>query len=115
LAKDLPFCHKVIGKTQEHRRIGVTKLEGIKCALFIQGGKYSTHEMKLFNERNDVAIISFVGSGGAAGGGQPYEGWTYDVKLQSDLLICSTDPKEDVEKIAEALVNQIIEKLKIIY
>jgi hypothetical protein len=107
LARDLPFDYKVVGKSQEARRLAVTRLEGIKCALFIQGGKYSTHEMKLLLERNDVGLVSFVGSGGAAGGDQPYNGWSYDTTLEKDVMLHNKDPLADVKEIAQSIAENI--------
>lgn len=103
------FNFRVIGDTQEKRRLGVVRLKHIRCAIFVQGGKYSTHEIKLFKERGDVPIVAFWGSGGASGGTQPYEGWTFQDKPKNDTsLLCSTDPKEDPDKIAEALEAEVL-------
>lgn len=106
-SRNLPFDMRVIGESQLKRRLAVTKLENIKCALFVQGGKYSTHELQLFSERPDVNVVCFTGSGGAAGGTQPYEGWTYDTKLQENSIISSNDPNLDPSKIAKEIVIQI--------
>ncbi len=105
LLRGLPFKHQVVGKTQTERRLAVTKLERIKCAFFVQGGKFSTHEMKLFEE-NNVPIISFWGSGGAAGGGQPYEGWTFDRK-PNDSRLTNAEPDVDPHACAEACAHTI--------
>jgi len=94
----------IAGKSQEARRIAITKLEGIVCALFVQGGKYSTHEMFLFGK---IPIVSFWGSGGAAGGEQPYEGWTYPKPEGLHPLIYDTDPNTDPKLIADAIVHAI--------
>ncbi len=104
--KNLPYQVFVAGPTQEARRIAVTQLEDIKCALFIQGGKYSTHEMKLFSDRG-IPIVSFVGSGGAAGGSQPYEGWSYK-DLENHPVISNKDPNADPDQIAIAISLKII-------
>ena len=104
LARNLPFKHMIAGETQLQRRIAVTALERIFCALFVQGGKFSTHEIQLFEQRK-IPIVAFTGSGGAAGGGQPYEGYTY--KCDQSKLYASTDPNEDVEKLAKSLVEEI--------
>lgn len=99
------FKHIVAGDTQTKRRLAVTKLERIKCCLFIQGGKFSTHEMQLFEERQ-IPIITHWGSGGAAGGQQPYEGYSY-TKIPQNPLLRSTDPLADPNDIASAIVYEI--------
>jgi len=102
--EETKFDYQVIGESQEKRRIAVTKLEGIKAALFIQGGKYSTHEMKLFEE-NGIPIITLWSSGGAAGGTQPYEGYSYGVKpIEREL--CDPEVTNAVD-VAKALVDKI--------
>lgn len=107
LSRNLPFKHIIVGKSQEARRIAVTKLENIKCAIFIQGGKFSTHEMILFNQ-NKVQIVPFVGSGGAAGGTQPYNEMNYEPEERFKKgLIASADPNEDPQEIAKAIINEI--------
>ncbi len=108
LARDLGFDMRVIGETQEKRRLGVVRLEGYKCAIFVQGGKYSTHEIKLFKERGDVPIVAFWGSGGASGGTQPYEDWTFQDEPKDTPLLCSKDPLEDPEAIAKVMEEQIL-------
>lgn len=104
LSRQLPFQHIIAGKSQEARRIAVTKLENIKCATFIQGGKFSTHEMILFDQ-NKVPIVPFFGSGGAAGGTQPYNDQNYvcNAMWSKDCYSASTDPNADVETIASFL------------
>ena len=108
LARDFGFDMRVIGETQEKRRLGVVRLEGYKCAIFVQGGQYSTHEIKLFKERGDVPIISLWGSGGASGGTQPYQGWTFTDVPKDMPLLCSKDPLEDPEAIAKAMEEQVL-------
>lgn len=107
---DPRFGYTVIGESQTARRLALTKLDGIKCALFIQGGQYTTHEMQLF-EAAGVPIVTFWGSGGAAGGGQPYQGYTY-TKKPKNAFICSTDPKEQVVPIAGELVAEVTRALR---
>ena len=109
LSRQLPFQHVIVGKSQEARRIAVTKFENIKCAIFIQGGKFSTHEMILFDQ-NKVPIVPFVGSGGAAGGTQPY---TNDLNYIAPEkfkqgLVGSADPDANPDAIAIALVNEAL-------
>jgi len=100
------FDYKVAGRSQLKRRLALSQLEGVFKVLVIQGGKYTTHELQLFEEKN-VPIVAFWGSGGAAGGACPYDnGYTYKAKPDSNLL-CSTDPDELVERIARELVFQI--------
>jgi hypothetical protein len=101
--KPAHFDTLVIPGSQEKRRLAVTQMTGIKCVLFVQGGKFSTHELKLFAERG-VPIVSFTGSGGAAGGdaNTAYEGWTYNVP-NDDPAVCSTNPTADVDQIAYSL------------
>jgi hypothetical protein len=110
--RNLPYACMVAGETQTARRLAVTKLEGLKAALFIQGGKYSTHEMRLLGERG-IPIVAFHGSGGAAGGGEPYEGWHYEVLPYRDgSAIDSRDPEHDPEECAVELWHFLMEKLK---
>jgi len=108
LARDLGFDMRVIGESQEKRRLGVVRLEGYKCAIFVQGGQYSTHEIKLFKERGDVPIIALWGSGGASGGTQPYQGWTFTDEPKDVPLLCSKDQLEDPEAIAKAMEEQVL-------
>jgi len=103
--KPCAFKHIILGETQTQRRLSLTKLERIKCALFIQGGKFSTHEMQLFEERQ-IPIVTHWGSGGAAGGGQPYEGYAYSKMPQSPVLQ-STDPSLNPIDIALAIAYEI--------
>ncbi len=102
-----PFM--IIGESQEKRRLAVTALEGIACALFIQGGKYSTHEIKLFSERG-VPVVTLYGGGGAAGGQCPYDGWHYEPHPSVlTSAVASTDPSVDhVHDIINELVRQIL-------
>lgn len=106
IARDTGFEFIVAGETQLKRRLFVTQMPEIACALVIQGGKYSTHELKLLQERG-IPIVSFWGSGGAAGGGQPYEEWTFTTKPEQSPLLCSTDPQEDPKAIAQAILEEI--------
>lgn len=106
-ARQLPFEHVVIGETQEKRRLAVTKLERIHCALFVQGGKFSTHEMQLF-EQNKVPVVPFVGSGRASGGEQPYEGYSFKTNLVNPMLH-SIDPDENVDELAVGLCAMVRE------
>lgn len=105
LSRQLPFQHVVIGESQFKRRLAVTKYERIFAAFFVQGGKFSTHELRLF-EQNKTAIVPFVGSGGASGGDQPYEGYTFKTTMTNPILH-STDPEENVEEIAKELCRLI--------
>jgi hypothetical protein len=85
----------VVGDTQEERRIFLAqKLKGIHCVCAIQGGQYTTHELKLFDEQK-VPIMALRGSGGAAGGQVPWGEYGY-VFCQETLK----DPK----KLAQALL-----------
>ena len=106
------FAHQVAGESQEKRRIAVTKWPNLACALFVQGGRYSTHEMQLIEDRG-LPIVTFWGSGGAAGGQIPYhnpitsELYVYENKPEAHPLICSTDPDADPEQIATAIALQL--------
>lgn len=107
LSRQLPFQHVIVGKSQEARRIAVTKFENIKCAVFIQGGKFSTHEILLF-EQNKVPIVPFVGSGGAAAGTQPYNEQNYEPDAGwKNCPASSQDPDESVDNIARFLAISI--------
>lgn len=107
LARNLPFKHIVIGESQLKRRLAVTRLERIFCALFIQGGMYSTHEMQLF-EQNKVPVVPFVGSGGASAGEQPYEGYAFVAKdIPQDSIVRLTDPLLDPREFGYALASLV--------
>lgn len=110
LARKLPFKHVIAGVSQEARRLAVTRLPGIVCAIFVQGGKYSTHEMKLLDEAN-VPIVSYWGSGEAAGGdpatAYPEAGGYVWNKKPLSVFLTSTDPHEDAHHVAKALVDQM--------
>jgi len=111
-ARNLPYACVVAGKNQEARRLAVTRLEGLRAALFVQGGKYSTHEMRLLSER-DVPIVAFHGSGGAAGGEQPYDGWTYKAApYVAESAIYSRDPNTDPLTCATGLFCHLMQLLK---
>jgi hypothetical protein len=101
-----PFKHIVVCTTQRDRRLALVKLPRIVCALFVQGGKYTTHELQLFGEAG-IPIVSFWGSGGASGGGQPYDGWAYSRDPLADPLLAATDPEADTEPIARALAAAV--------
>jgi hypothetical protein len=102
---------QVTGVSQEKRRLAVTNLEGIKCAVFIQGGKYSTHEIKLFQERG-IPIVTLYGGGGAAGGQCPYDGWTYEPHASvKSSIVASTDPDANVFTIANVMAGRVLHNI----
>lgn len=102
----------VAGKTQEQRRLAFATNPDISLGLFIQGGKYTTHEIKIFMESNKPVVL-FWGSGGASGGYQPYEGWTCPKPTDHhDAPYMSDDPDLDPRIIAKSLIDQIIQHLK---
>lgn len=96
----------IAGQTQEERRLAVTKMPGIKCALFIQGGQYTMHEMILINERG-IPLVCLQGGGGAAGGKIPYNGSQYTPHYLETHPLASTDPTDDPYWIAMAAVEEI--------
>lgn len=101
----------IAGNDQKHRRLRVTSLENIRCALFIQGGQYSTHEIKLFQEK-DIPVVTLYGGGGASGGQCPYEGWVYEAPphvLRS--IVASTNPNEHVFNMANVLAGSVIHEI----
>lgn len=101
----------VTGESQLKRRLAVTSLEGIKCAIFIQGGKYSTHEIKLFLERG-IPVVTLYGGGGAAGGQCPYEDWTYEApKHVLNSIVSSTDPEESAYVMANVLTGSVLHEI----
>lgn len=100
-----------VGKSQLQRRLAVTSLEGIKCAIFIQGGKYSTHEIKLFQEKG-IPVVTLYGGGGAAGGQCPYEDWTYKAPEHVlNSIVASTDPNENMFNMANVLVGSVLHEI----
>jgi hypothetical protein len=105
-------AHVLAGKSQLARRLAMTAMPGVVCAIFIQGGKYSTHEMRLLYERG-VPIVPLWGGGGAAGG-QPacaYEGWSLPIGVASDWnedLLLDSNPATDPELIVRAMVRCVL-------
>lgn len=97
--------YRVVPRSQKDRRIALSKLDGIVCALFIQGGQYSTHEIKLFQERG-VPIVPLYSGGGAAGGELPYEGWSYTAP-EDVLHSVLADPGASAEHAASVLAHRI--------
>lgn len=97
----------VAGATQEQRRLAFATNPDIALALFIQGGQYTTHEIKIFMEKKKP-IILFWGSGGASGGAIPYQGWSAPMPQQPCDVTMSTDPAEDAQTIALALMHKIL-------
>lgn len=107
-----PRAYWVAGETQEKRRLAFLKNPDIKVGLFIQGGQYTTHEIKLFEESGRKAIV-FWGSGGASGGKIPYKGWSYTKPERSEpRAYDSTDPDANVKEIAHDLVEDIFKAIK---
>jgi hypothetical protein len=98
------FPYMFVAATQKQQRIAMARLYDLKCALVIQGGMHTTEELCLLS--GAVPVVSFWGSGGAAGGQQPYEGWAFTEKPAVPIL-CSEDPAEDPRRIAEALTEEI--------
>ncbi len=105
-ARRLNYSLMVISGSQTKRREEVCKLFGIQCALFIQGGQYSTHEMFLLQHEN-IPIVAHVGSGSAAGGQCPYKELdAFPITSTSDAILLSTDPEVVlVVPIAKALAS----------
>lgn len=106
--RDCPRSYWVAGQTQLQRRLAFQSNPDIVAALFIQGGKYTTHEIKLMKEAGKHVVV-FSGSGGASGGGQAYEGWTYTPSTEeASRPYASTDPDADYKIIAKALIDDLI-------
>lgn len=99
----------VAGESQERRRLAFATNPDIALALFVQGGQYTSHEIKIFQENNTPTVL-FWGSGGASGGRQPYKGWACE-KPPGDAPYMSNDPDMDPETIAMALMNEILNTL----
>jgi SLOG cluster4 family len=99
------FNYIIAGKSQLERRLALSQLENVYAVLAIQGGKYTTHELQLFEEKG-APIVTFWGSGGAAGGMCPYDNGYVYTKEPAGIL-CSTDPNEDSAQIAKALAFKI--------
>jgi len=98
--------YNVVGQTQKERRLGLLETPNIKVALFFQGGKYTTHEIKLVLEKN-IPVITLYGGGGASGGTQPYDGWTYTPPDDIPELLKDTNPDTDPKLIASVIINEI--------
>jgi len=107
--KDKPRTYWVAGESQEKRRLAFATNPDIHCALFIQGGQYTTHEIQIFL-KNKREIVPFRGSGGASGGKIAYQDWALpDSKEEFDSD--SDDPNKDVDEIVDSLLEQICNKL----
>ena len=94
------------GVTQSERRQALLELPGLDCALFVQGGQYTTDEI-LKSEKRGIRTVCFVGSGGASAGLIPYkeESWMPDPNLPD--WIRNVDPDADVVMIAKNLANKL--------
>lgn len=106
--------HIVVGKTQLARRLAMTAMDRVVCAVFIQGGKFSSHELQLLHAKS-IPIVPLWGGGGAAGGQQPYEGWSLPKEIAENWkepLLLDTDPSTEPFLIAEAMVRCIAISIK---
>jgi hypothetical protein len=92
------------GTTQSERRQALLELPGLECALFVQGGQYTTDEI-LKSEKRGIRTICFVGSGGASAGLIPYKGESWVPDPTYPEWIRNTDPNADVVVIARKLAN----------
>lgn len=82
------------------------KLRKIAENSFLQGGKYTTHELKLFEEHK-IPIIAVRGGGGACGGQIPWDDGYVFQAIPDDPILSSEDPEESPEKMAEAVVQKL--------
>jgi hypothetical protein len=107
-----PRAYWVAGKTQEKRRLAFGTNPDIQCALFVQGGQYTTHEIQIFLEHGRK-IVPFRGSGGASGGKIAYKDWVLPPNKDERVLASdSTDPDDSdkaVQEIVDSLLVQICE------
>ncbi len=105
--------YAVMGKDQKERRIALTKIERIRVALFIQGGQYTTDEIIKCQERGDIDVICFSGSGGAAGGQIPYNGQLpAQNKNDDDLWMHDCNPRSDHNALGMAFASAIADRLQ---
>lgn len=109
--RDDPRPYWVAGESQLKRRLAFQTNPDICAALFVQGGKYTTHEIKLMTE-SKKGVVTFWGSGGASGGKLAYEGWTTP-KPQHEKLWCSIDPEESVYDLAISLIKDLMIAIKL--
>ena len=107
----IPRPYWVAGETQMKRRLAFLSNPDIKIALFIQGGKYTAHEIKLFKESGRKVVV-FTGSGGASGGNIDYEGWRCLPQKHCNRPYDSCDPDADPLEIARDLVQHITELMQ---
>jgi hypothetical protein len=106
LAKNrLGMPHVIVGETQEERRLALPTIPGLKVGLFISGGQYTAHEIKIFQEHK-IPVVAFWGSGGASGGKISYGDYMFS-DVPENPLICSEDPMENPEQIAKAVVEEV--------
>lgn len=100
--------YKVVAKTQKERRQILTQMEGLCCAFFVQGGQYTTDEIRKCIARKPVHVICFVGSGGASSGKIPYEGVAFDPRdTKLEEWMCIEDPNADVDFLASNFARAI--------
>ena len=104
---DRPRSYWVAGETQEKRRLAFLSNPDIKVGLFVQGGQYTAHEIKLFQE-SGRSVVVFTGSGGASGGKIPYQGWSYRPSKRIARAYDSEDPDGNHFNIARDLVADVV-------
>lgn len=105
--KDRQRPYWVAGETQEKRRLAFLSNPDIRVGLFIQGGQYTAHEIKLFQESGRPVVV-FTGSGGACGGKLDYKGWRYTPAKRPTRAYDSEDPDANPFGIARDLVEDVM-------
>jgi hypothetical protein len=79
-------------------------MKHVICAIAVQGGKGTAEKLQKL-EQKGVPIVSFWGSGGAAGGKISFGEYTFQKKIPGAL--CFTDPWSNVNDITEEFFNQV--------
>jgi len=98
--------YQIAGKTQKERREALTQLPGIKVALFVQGGQYTTDEIIKCQTRG-LPTICFVGSGGASGGHIPYNG-DFPKLVDAPVWTTNKDPNVNAADLADLFTDEIM-------
>ena len=79
----------------------------VDCAIAVQGGKGTAEKLQKL-EQKGVPIVSFWGSGGAAGGKISFKEYTFQKEMPG--VLSSSDPDFSSNDIAEAFFEQVREQ-----
>lgn len=103
--KVVGVTYNVVAQTQSERRQLLTHRPQLKCALFVQGGQYSTDEIIKCMDRG-LPTLCFVGSGGACSGAIAYKGYSVDITAFPEWTH-NTDPNANASELAGLFAAEI--------